>query len=311
MRRRAFIWLSLCFGYLHAAVINVPGDQPTIQTGINAAIDGDTVLVQPGTYVENINFNGKSIVVGSLYQVTGNTSYISSTIIDGNQNGSVVTFTNGENHASIIEGFTITNGYVPGAVWSGGGGINCSYSSPTISFCIIKNNEVEFYNWTTQGAGVKCFNSSPIITNSIISNNQGPSGIGIFEGNPTIQSSVIANNSGAGIHHIVESYVQKPVVLNSIISGNDGQSISLTDNMEPFQADITVMYSCIPDWNNVSTNISLDPMFIDSNNGNYHISNFSPCIGAGIDSVQINGTWYHVPTSDRRQSPPQSSRLQS
>ena len=52
---------------LTAATIHVPGDSTTIQAGINGAADGDTVLVQPGTYVENINFNGKNIVVGSLF----------------------------------------------------------------------------------------------------------------------------------------------------------------------------------------------------------------------------------------------------
>ena len=59
-----------------ATIIHVPQDQPTIQAGINAAMDEDTVLVDTGTYVENINFNGKNIVVGSLLLTTGDTSYL-------------------------------------------------------------------------------------------------------------------------------------------------------------------------------------------------------------------------------------------
>jgi hypothetical protein len=64
------------FIYSYADTINVPEDQTTIQNGINAAVDGDTVLVQPGIYFENINFSGKNIVVTSLYAATQDTSYI-------------------------------------------------------------------------------------------------------------------------------------------------------------------------------------------------------------------------------------------
>lgn len=63
-----------------ADTINVPADQPTIQTGINAAADGDTVLVTDGTYIENINYLGKAITVASHYLVDGDTSHISSTL---------------------------------------------------------------------------------------------------------------------------------------------------------------------------------------------------------------------------------------
>ena len=82
------------FGF--ATTINIPADYSTIQAGIDASSDGDTVLVAEGTYVENINYNGKNIVVGSLYLTTSDTSYISSTIIDGDQAGSVVTFDSGD-----------------------------------------------------------------------------------------------------------------------------------------------------------------------------------------------------------------------
>ena len=56
-----------------ATIINIPADYPTIQQGIDASVDGDTVLVQPGTYVENINFNAHNIVLGSLFLGTDGT----------------------------------------------------------------------------------------------------------------------------------------------------------------------------------------------------------------------------------------------
>jgi hypothetical protein len=105
---------------------------------VDNILEGDTLLVSPGTYTENINYNGKNIVVGSLYLTTQDTSYISSTIIDGNQAGSVVTFANGESSAAVLSGFTIQNGKATGSFIVGG--IHCNNSSPSIKNLIITNN---------------------------------------------------------------------------------------------------------------------------------------------------------------------------
>src|SRR5690348_3798514 len=82
-----------------AKVINVPGDAPTIQAGIDLAANGDKVEVSPGTYVENINFDAKLIMVASK-------SGPAVTIIDGGDKNSVVTFASGETSAAILSGFT-------------------------------------------------------------------------------------------------------------------------------------------------------------------------------------------------------------
>ena len=81
--RIAILPLVILTALALAGTINIPADYPTIQEGIDAASPGDTVLVQPGTYVENINYNGQNIVVGSLTLTTGDSAYISQTIIDG------------------------------------------------------------------------------------------------------------------------------------------------------------------------------------------------------------------------------------
>lgn len=104
---RALITLPVLFVFTalgFADTINVPADQPSIQAGINAAVNGDTVLVAPGTYVEIIDFLGKAITVKSSHGAE-------TTVIDGDEDYSVVSFYSLEGPDSVLEGFTITNGY--------------------------------------------------------------------------------------------------------------------------------------------------------------------------------------------------------
>jgi len=118
---------------IHADTINIHDDYQTIQAGIDASSDADTVLVQPGTYYENINFNGKNIVLGSLFIITQDTSYISKTVIDGKKQGRVVEFMSGEDSTAVLSGFVIANG--PNGEYADdeyifGAGIFCENSDP-------------------------------------------------------------------------------------------------------------------------------------------------------------------------------------
>ena len=126
---------------LWADVINVPEDYATIQAAIDAAVDGDEIIVSPGIYYENINFGGKAVTLGSHFYTTQDTSYISQTIIDGGENGSVVTFENEESAGSVLTGFTITNGYTENY---GGGIFTSDYCSPTLNNLRIINNHAEW-----------------------------------------------------------------------------------------------------------------------------------------------------------------------
>ncbi|HEX37762.1 MAG TPA: hypothetical protein ENG70_02745, partial [Candidatus Cloacimonetes bacterium] len=152
MKKKVFllVFSLFCAGIVNAAILNVPSEYPSIQTGIDSASVGDTVLVQPGTYIENINYNGKNITVASLFLTTQDTSYISQTLIDGDSLGAVVTFVNGENSTAVLKGFSITRGldYT-------GGGVNCLNSSPSLSHLKIFNNMAK------NGAGVSAVFSDP------------------------------------------------------------------------------------------------------------------------------------------------------
>ena len=127
------LFLSLCF----PTVVHIPADYSTIQRGIDASLDGDTILVETGIYTENVNFNGKDIVVLShfCYDESPDSTFLTSTIIDGNNSGSVVTFESGESTETLLCGFTIQNGSA-----SNGGGIQIDHASPHIKSNIIENN---------------------------------------------------------------------------------------------------------------------------------------------------------------------------
>lgn len=152
---------------LIADTIKVPQDIQTIQTAIDSSSNGDTVLVSPGTYIENVNFNGKSIALGSLFLTTGDTTYISQTIIDGNQQGCVVVLESGEDSTTVISRFTITNGYSYLDSLRGGGITCVNSSAATLTNLLVKENLVKSINGPFGGAGVLIReNSNVIIKNS-------------------------------------------------------------------------------------------------------------------------------------------------
>lgn len=207
--------LLICTSPALATTINVPADQPTIQAGINAAVAGDTVLVAPGTYKENINFMGKAITVAS----SGGAKV---TTIDGGLAASVVTFSSGETTASVLSGFTITNGKAS----FGGGGIEISSASPTIVKNVIKKNQA------CDGDGIEVSFGSPVIRgNQIVGNIQsgcsgGTGGGGIEIGGAAsaqVIGNLIANNNagdGIGGGGISLFAAGTPTISNNIFMNN-------------------------------------------------------------------------------------------
>ena len=120
------------FSHSSARILNVPCDYATIQAGIDASYDGDTILVAPGIYVENLNFNGHNITLCSRFFIYNDTSAIYETIIDGDSLDSVIKFNHDESNEATITGFTIRNG----AAYNGGG-IYCIGADPAIKWNII------------------------------------------------------------------------------------------------------------------------------------------------------------------------------
>jgi predicted outer membrane repeat protein len=220
-----FISSSVVF----AATIFVPGDYDTIQEAINASSTGDTVSVAAGTYYENILFPGNKTNI-TLVSENGSES----TVIDGGNNGSVITFAAGIN--AILDGFTITNG----STSENGGGIRIgSSSSPTIANCIITGNAA------FAGGGISCGQfSTPFITNSIIQNNSVTGDNALSAGGgihasafsrSTITNCIIKNNTsnwnGGGLAF---NTADEPRIVNCTFSDNkaavNGGAISFQDS---------------------------------------------------------------------------------
>lgn len=224
--KEMFVLLSIMglTTFATADVIHVPSEYSTIQDGINAASDGDTVLVAQGTYIgsgnRDIDFLGKAITVKSE-------NGPSETIIDCQANAGDphrgFDFSSGESSSSILEGFTIRNGYVTGSGFSAfGAGISCSNSSPIIADCIITENTAD-----GGGGGISCTeNSAPLITNNTIIGNTAygdGGGIHFKDSHLTITNNTINLNSashGGGIY----AYYSGATVTDNIISENIASS---------------------------------------------------------------------------------------
>jgi parallel beta-helix repeat protein len=233
-------WIFLVVGaiflnsYAHAADLNVPGQYSSIQAAIDAAYNGDTVWVSDGTYTgsgnRDIDFKGKAITVRSIYGPGATIIDCQGTSTDPHRG---FFFHNNETANSVLDGFTIKNGYGPdedltdppqGVKWSSGGGIYCTGSSPSIINNIISGNTA------ISGAGIQCWkNSSPTIRDNVIRNNTASGyGGGIYLYNlcsSTVDRNQITDNiaqtSGGGVQIDMFS----PVVLtNNLIVRNSGSS---------------------------------------------------------------------------------------
>jgi len=192
----------------------VPDNYATIQEAIDAVVNGDTVIVRAGSYLENITFRGKNIEVKSE-------AGPQHTAIDGNLRGTVVSFHAGEGPGAILDGFSVSNGKGSGGFLDEfGGGIYISDSSPTVRNCIVSGNTAR-----DAGGGICCVSSAAIIEYNIIRNNVLTSfstgaGIYCYESSATITGNIISNNSAdegaAGIYCKDSS----PAIINNIIAGN-------------------------------------------------------------------------------------------
>lgn len=201
------------------ASIAVGTPSNSIQSQIDGANNGDSIMVAPGTYIGTIDFKGKAVTLVS-------TDGPLVTILNGaGMSEPVVSFTNGEGNDSVIDGFTIRNGPAKG--------VYVNNASPTIQ------NNIIAYNSDCAGAGMELRASSAIVRSNIIRDNfksgcsGGTNGGGILliaAGSAMIVDNHIIDNTSAEGGGIAMFAAGTPTILGNFIAGNTGGAMSMVNS---------------------------------------------------------------------------------
>ena len=240
-----------------------------IQYGIEVAVDGDTVLVHTGAYVENINLLGKAILLKSVEGPD-------STVI--NPEGDIaITFNTGESLSTIVDGFTVTGGNSFGY----GAGISCFDASPELRNLVIYENS----GWTS--GAIYLENSAAILRNCLVHNNsaEGQSALRCVSSQPQIENCTFTENLSFYGGTLSFEDETNAVMINTIIWNSDLIPVSVDGS-----STLTVSYSDMQ-WDlwEGEGNISTDPQFVNPEELDFRLSQLSPCIDSGA-------SWYPVDT---------------
>jgi hypothetical protein len=306
--------ILLAAGAANATVRHVPGDYPTIQAAIDASTIGDEVLVDPGTYVENVSIGPAADGIRLASTGGPGVTTIEGYHIPNEPPSSVTPVTLYDVGAStVVEGFTVTGG-APSSICCGGSGLVL-----TSSDAIVRNNIITG-NGSGSGGGIHIVGGAPTIMGNTISHNSsisgaggvscngdtharfvqdvicdngGPigGGIGLEGSEQVIECTIVGNKSavGTGIYVCCGS----PTVSRTIVAFNlqvvsvvysgagsgievsNGASISITCS-DAF-GNSPSNYAGMPDPTGTNGNQSTDPVFCDLSSRDLTISTFSPC----------------------------------
>jgi hypothetical protein len=277
---------------IHAGHLNVPGrirvasafwrlmarlagwQRGPIQRAIDAASDGDTIVVEKGIYFENINFRGKNIILTSANP--DDPSVVAATIIDGNNLESVVTFAGTENKTCVFSGFTIQNGYHDNEYTRGGGGISGG-TEINHTYATIRNNIIT-HNFAWDGGGLSCCDG--LIEKNIITANTArwwQGGGGLYQCNGFIRNNIISFNNAGGCESAGALSYCDATIENNTITQNFSQGVGVVayghgtiqncivwGNFRQEIWNSMPSFSCIQDWTGGGQgNIDTDPCFVN------------------------------------------------
>ena len=215
-----------------ATVYNVPGDAATIQEGVDlATAAGDEVHVAAGTWSgagnTNVQLRGVDITVRGL----------PGAIIDGGGTSRAFEISLGETNATVIEGFTIENGFAN----DGGGAITIDGSDPTIRDCAFDDNTTTF-----RGGAISMNLSSPVIRDCTFEFNSADMGgaLYVLGSGPTIIGCEFTRNHAdddGGAIQVLSSTASTPVLRECEFLSNtadaDGGALHCDNNSAPELTD--------------------------------------------------------------------------
>ena len=204
-----------------AAGLRVPDDYLLIQDAIDAAADQDVICLDPGTYVETLDFLGKAIHVIGMEGP-------SSTVIDGNNAGPVVKFDSGEGGDSVLEGVWLQDG---GGLGGHGGGVYIDGASPLLVDVHISYNSI-----TGNGGGIYVFNGDPQLDRVQITDCSAQFGAGIYlEESEAVMDEVLildvaADQQGGGIFMDASFPIIEDLTIGSATAQTAGGGIFAEDS---------------------------------------------------------------------------------
>jgi len=284
----------MCGSSALGATLIVPSGYSTIQSAIDAAVDGDTIQVAPGTYYENLEWANKCIaLVGakahdSIFGGEGGLS-----VVDAAGIGRCLKMTDvpdsvsidGFTFASRVEGFTFTGGHmqyqegqIQGLHFYSGGGLYLNNSSPKLEKNTITGNSAD------DGGGLLLWDSGATLTNNIITANSAlNNGGGLFldYSCPQLMNNTITSNTGGGIYDVFTGLavcvLPGRTITNCILWGNSKYDLVVVGKSQPFVTYSDIGIGFVAE----KGNISADPMFVNPSTGDYHLKAGSPCIDTG------------------------------
>jgi hypothetical protein len=193
-----------------------------------------------------------------------------------------------------IHNFTISNSFFSGNYalrWAAGANFISRCKGDVIN-CLFNSNQAAIggNNATSGGAGVT---QEAVVDfyNCTFVNNAAGSGAGLhvrFGGIATVINSIFWGNSPSSISLVSRDSISSTLTINNcdIQDGIDSVAVDSLSSLH---------------WG--QKNINSDPLFVNPAGADYHLHQNSPCIGTGIDSLEISGLWYVAPITDLEGNP--------